>query len=282
MFEEKNKTGQQSDLGDQSASDTPEKRLDQVRDLIQSLYHNLDKLSHTLDKIQQEQKKELYKKMPGVEGVFDGFCLIADDGSKHEVPANYAAKSRLVYGDKLKIVEEEGKKVFKQIQKPERQEVKGILSKKEGKWYLLADQGTYKISDVAAEFNRVELNDEAVGLIPEKQTNVPFAALDKVMKKGEAIIAEKPPYNKDEKKVEKIREKEVINRQPKPVFTKPLAVVSKPSVDKSKFRKALPIKPKEERKEFTKPAELPVKKPLTPVSTPREYVAGILDDDDLR
>jgi len=281
MFEEKNKTAQPSDLGDQFALDTPEKRLDQVKTLIQSLYHNLDKLSHTLDKIQQEQKKELYKKMPGIEGVFDGFCLMADDGSKHEVPANYAAKSRLVYGDKLKIVEEEGKKVFKQIQKPERQEVKGVLSKKEGKWYLLADQGTYKISDIAAEFNRVELNDEAVGLIPENQTNVPFAALDRVIKKGEVLIAEKP-LPKMEKKIEKVREKEIINTQPKQIFTKPLSNVSRPSIDKSKFRKALPIKPKEERKEFRKPVEMPVKKPLPPITTPREYVAGILDDDDLR
>jgi hypothetical protein len=285
MFEEKNKTTQQSDYSDLSTLDTPEKRLDHVKTLIQSLYHNLDKLSHTVEKIQQEQKKELYKKMPGIEGVFDGVCLTADDGSKHEVPANYAAKSRLVYGDKLKIVEEDGKKVFKQIQKPERQEVKGVLSKKEGKWYLLADQGTYKISDVAAEFNRVELNDEAVGLIPEKQTNVPYAALDKVLKKGESAVVD-TAVHKDEKKVEKVvekaKEKPVVHQQLKTIFSKPVPVVSKPSENRTKFSKPLPMKPREERKEFKRPIGTTVNKPAAQPEAPKEYVAGILDDDDLR
>lgn len=275
MFEEKNNDSQKADQADLFTQDTPEKRLDQAKNLIQSIYHNLDKLSRTVDKIQQEEKKELYKKMPGIEGVFDGFYLIADDGSRHEVPPNYAAKSRLVFGDRLKIVEEDGKKVFKQIQKPERKEVKGVLSKKEGKWYLLTDLGTYKISDVAAEFNRVALNEEAVGLIPENQSNIPYAALDRVIKKEEPVIAEKP--TRPEVKVEPRKE------EPKKVF-KPVIVPAKQ--EKPKVAAPAPVKPKEEKKEVKKEIRKPfvrAEKKIEPApDKSKEFVAGILEDDDLR
>jgi hypothetical protein len=271
MSEEKNSDSRQTDTGDLFAQDSPEKRLDQVKSLIQSIYHNLDKLSRTVDRIQQEQKKELYKKMPGIEGVFDGFYLVADDSSKHEVPSNYAAKSRLVYGDRLKIVDEDGKKVFKQIQKPERKEVKGILSKKEGKWYLLTDVGTYKVSDVAAEFNRVGLNEEAVGLIPENQPNVPFAALDRVIKKEESVVVEKSHH------VEKMQVREEPKKEFKPVPARQV-----------KITKAipLPVKPREDKKEDRKEVKKPfvrTEKSTEPVlNQSKEFVAGILEDDDLR
>lgn len=265
MLEEKDKIKTHSDSLDSFSIDAPEKRLDQVKSLIQSTYHNLEKLSRVIDRIQQDQKKELYKKMPGIEGVFDGVHLISDDGVKHEVPANYAAKSRLVFGDRLKIVEEDGKKVFKQIQKPERKEVKGVLSKKEGKWYLLTDLGTYKISDTAAEFNRVELNEEAVGLIPENQLKAPFAALDRVIKKEIQVASVQQQVHHDEKVVGK----EKPTKNLKPVTIKVL-------------KKTVTEKPKEERREVKKPNETSVKKEEIKKEGPKEFVAGILEDDDLR
>ncbi|OGC49189.1 hypothetical protein A3A69_02500, partial [candidate division WWE3 bacterium RIFCSPLOWO2_01_FULL_37_15] len=106
----------------------------------------------------EEIKSETYKQLPGIEGVFDGTYLVTQDGQKYEVPANYAAKSRLVYGDLLKMVEEEGKTMFKQIEKAPRKRIEGILNKKEGSWYILTDSGSYKISDNAAEFSRAEIN----------------------------------------------------------------------------------------------------------------------------
>jgi hypothetical protein len=269
------------DATDIFAQDNPEKRLDQIKALVQSTYHNLDKISRIVEKIQQEEKKEMYKNMPGVEGVFDGVYLVSEDGAKHEVPANYAAKSRLVFGDKLKIVEEDGKKVFKQIQKPERQEVKGVLSKKEGKWYLLSDSGTYKISDTAAEFNKAELNDEAVALVPENQLNVPFAALDLIVKKVVSVPAaenavkaapkaEKPKENKETKP-----KKEIISAKPAPAVSK--EPIRKPFVKLPPF-----IRTKESMRENRK---LPInmKTQVKNIeSRPKEFVAGLLEEDDLR
>ncbi|GIW69708.1 MAG: hypothetical protein KatS3mg101_0455 [Patescibacteria group bacterium] len=70
------------------------------------------------------------------------------------------------------------KSFLKQIDKVPRKKLEGVLSKKEGKWYLLSDGGTYRISDVAAEFHKAELNDKAVAYIPENIPNASFAALD--------------------------------------------------------------------------------------------------------
>ena len=170
----------------------------------------------------EEIKSETYKQLPGIEGVFDGTYLVTQDGQKYEVPANYAAKSRLVYGDLLKMVEEEGKTMFKQIEKAPRKRIEGILNKKEGSWYILTDSGSYKISDNAAEFSRAEINDEAIVLIPEGVLEVPFAALDKIItqKAPLAIQPQKLNENKqvnDRVKVEERKDKprSVESRKPK-------------------------------------------------------------------
>jgi hypothetical protein len=176
------------ELNDQVSLNTIEERLAHVQKLIQATSQNLDKISSILRKIESDREKELYKSLPGVEGVFDGTFMVADDGTKHEVPANYAAKSRIVFGDRLKMVEEDGKQLFKQVEKVERKKVNGVLTKKEGKWYLLADSGSYKVSDIAAEFNRAELNDEAVGIIPADNASAPYAALDMVNKKDAPVL----------------------------------------------------------------------------------------------
>jgi hypothetical protein len=273
------------DVGDIFAQDNPEKRLDQIRALIESTYHNLDKISRMVEKLQQDQKKEMYKNMPGIEGIFDGLYLVSEDGTKHEVPANYAAKSRLVFGDKLKIVEEDGKKVFKQIQKPERKEVKGVLSKKEGKWYLLSDSGTYKISDTAAEFNKAELNEEAVALVPENQLNVPFAALDLIIRKGipAAEITEKPVFKVEKaKETKEKKESKEIKPKKEETFSKPAPVFIREVVQKSFIKKPPFIRSKESMKENRKPVVNVTNVEKTIASRPKEFVAGLLEDDDLR
>lgn len=123
-----------------------------------------------------------YRELDGVVGIFDGFQMISDDGTKHEVPANYAAKSKLVFGDKLKMITEDGKNIFKHITKVPRQKVEGMLSRREDKWYFVSDSGSYLVSSTAADFQRAAEGDEAVALMPEDLTNVTFATLDRVIK----------------------------------------------------------------------------------------------------
>jgi hypothetical protein len=212
---------------------------------LQKAQKMIDKIQRDLDYVKKmllDAQKPSFEDVPGVEGTFDGVYMTTESGEKFEVPANYAAKSRLLYGDNLKMVEDDGKKLFKQVSKRPRKKVEGVLSKKEGEWYILADSGSYKISNVAAEFNKAEINDKAIALVPEDNPKVPFAALDRMLK-----------AEKEEKPVEEVKpEKKVVKaeKEEKPVEvakkTAPAAKkAAKPKIEKPKVT---PAEPKEEDK----------------------------------
>src|SRR4030067_716861 len=82
--------------------------------------------------------------LPGIIGTFDGENMVTETGEKHPVPVNYASKSLLVVGDILKLVDEKGGKKFKQIEHVKRYRTKGVLTKKDGKFHVVAPEGSYK------------------------------------------------------------------------------------------------------------------------------------------
>lgn len=205
----------------------------------------------------EEAEKKAFEEIPGLVGTFDGEYMVTESGEKYPVPSNYAAKSMLLFGDKMKMIEEDGKPFFKNIEKSEPKEVRGILSKKEDIWYILTDIGSYRISDTAAAFNNAQQNIEATALIPSNNPKVPFAAL-KSVKGG--------PSNKGETRkpteVEKSRE-----------------VKAAPSVVKTKVapRKAKVVK--EDESVPTKKDDANEKKELP--KTEQSQTLN-LEDDDLR
>jgi len=143
-----------------------------------------------------------YTQVEGTVGKYDGKDLITEAGEKYEVPANYAAKSKLVYGDILKLIEEDGKKLFKQIERVRKERVEGILTKKDGAWFLLTDRGSYKVSESAAQFQSAQLNSQATAYLPAENMDAPFATLDMV--EGASVIEAKPAFKKEPEKKEKI------------------------------------------------------------------------------
>ncbi len=164
--------------------------LDKIKRLLEHAQENVAEAKELFRKLVE---KKSYKEIPGVEGIYDGFQMVDDNGVKHDVPANYAAKSRLVYGDKLKMVEEEGKQLFKQIEKMPRKSLTGVVSKKEGKWHVLTEVGSYLLSERAAEFNNLQLGDKVEVLVPEQNLTSPFATLDKVLTPKESDIVKLSP-----------------------------------------------------------------------------------------
>lgn len=158
-----------------------ETQLDKLYKIIETVYEDLDRVKEMISKLQLEARKEALKDIPGVEGIFDGKHLITDTNEKVEVPANYAAKSRIVYGDRLKSYEDEGKQVFKQLEKVSRKKIEAVVSKKEGKFYALTENGSYELSATAVEFNKVNVNDKIQIIIPEDNPHAPYAALDKII-----------------------------------------------------------------------------------------------------
>ncbi len=169
----------------QNHLDELKKKLAQVESLLISARKSLEKLEH-------EYLRPDYTQVEGMVGVYDGKYMVAQDGTKIEVPSNYAAKTKLVFGDTLKQIEEDGKKLFKQIERVEREKVEGIMTKKEGEWYLLTDRGSYKVLDTAADFQGAELNSQATAFVPKNKLDSPFATIDIIEGFGRKAEPEKP------------------------------------------------------------------------------------------
>lgn len=158
-----------------------ENRVKNIQNLVQNAERELRKAQSLLESLLKDSKND-FEDVPGTLGVYDGVHMVCADGKMFEVNPNYAAKSMLVVGDNLKMMEEDGKQIFKQISKVDRKKLTGILNKKEGSWYALTDSGSYKLLDAAVEFRRGQVNDEVEVLIPEGSLNVEFAALEKLAK----------------------------------------------------------------------------------------------------
>ena len=157
-------------------------KLNKLHDALSHIEHQIKKTMQFVDELRRDSEKRDYSDVPGTLGQFDGLHMVAQDGQKYEVPANYAAKSRLVFGDKLKMIQENGTNVFKLIDKVPREKIDGIVTRKDGKWYVLSPAGSYKISDTAAEFNKLSVNDEIQALVPQGNYTTPYAAFDKLNK----------------------------------------------------------------------------------------------------
>lgn len=218
-------------------------RVSNIDSLLRSAERDLKKASSLLHALKEELETS-YDDVPGTLGIFDGTHMTTPDGKKYEVNPNYVAKSLLVAGDNLKMVEDNGKQLFKQVSKIERKRLDGILNKKEGSWYALTDSGSYRLLDTAVEYRRGEVNDELVVLVPADNLNVEWAALEK-MKKEDLVKKESV-----EAKVE-AKPSAPVSAAAKSTPAKP--VVAKPAAKKEPK--------KEEKKEDKRPVIRPVIRP---------------------
>lgn len=119
--------------------------------------------------------------LPGIIGKFDGEKMVAADDKTYPVPTNYAGKSKLVYGDTLKMLENnEGARLFKQIEKVARKKVEGKLVKKDEQWWVTAQEGEYKVLNSNVSFLGGQEGDETSVLIPENDLGAPWAAIEAI------------------------------------------------------------------------------------------------------
>ncbi len=217
-------------------SDVFNKRVESIEKLLEENYRNLDKIKELISTLGKDLKRDVYRNIEGVVGTFDGLHLVDTNGNKYEVPANYAAKSRLVYGDTIKMIDDNGSTVFKQIQKVERKKSEGVLSKKEGKWVVLTDTGSYRVSDVAVEHNQAQMNDEVIVYIPTANLNAPYAALDRLVKERQPQAQPQPKIQTQPKPAAKPVNNTPV--APRPAAPKPMP---KPEPKVEKVEKKEPI-----------------------------------------
>ncbi|MDQ7009517.1 MAG: hypothetical protein Q9M94_04475 [Candidatus Gracilibacteria bacterium] len=116
-----------------------------------------------------------------IEGVFTGEDMYGVDGEKYPIPANYASKSKMVQGDKLKLtIAGNGKMLYKQISPIEREITTGLLTEDKGKYQAVAQGKTYDLLTAAVTHCSANIGDNLSLIIP-KGKDATFAAIDSVI-----------------------------------------------------------------------------------------------------
>lgn len=170
-----------------------DKRLKQIQKLLDVAEGNLHSARNLLLDILGEKKtgkvdhtesaKDLSILDDGkiIEGIFDGEQMMAPDGKKYPVPANYASKSKLIEGDVLKLtIADDGSLMYKQIKPAERKNLIGTLAYDNGDYSILAEGKNYKVLFASVTYYKGKPGDKASITVPsEKDSN--WAALESII-----------------------------------------------------------------------------------------------------
>jgi hypothetical protein len=116
-----------------------------------------------------------------VEGVFDGQKMIGPEDKTFPVPPNYASKSKLIEGDRLKLtIKSNGTFLYKQISPADRKFVKGTLLKEDGHFIVNAKNKNYRVILASVTYYKGQAGDEVTLIIPkDKESN--WAAIEAII-----------------------------------------------------------------------------------------------------
>ncbi len=134
--------------------------------------------------------------VPGLVGKYNGMFMVTAAGKKYPVPDNYAAKTKLVYGDKLKMVEGPEGRRFKYISRVPFVEVGAVLAMKDGQFVAVSPEGSYKLLQSAVRYYQGGEGDKVRILLPRDEKHAPFAAVAE-------IVGKEPEGKKVEREAEK-------------------------------------------------------------------------------
>ena len=166
-------------------TDVPEKQIKRLRALLSEAETNVAAAKELLISVVGEDS-ELVEKVKDkalgkvIEGVFDGQNMVGSDGKTYPVPANYASKSKLVQGDILKLtIAEDGSFLYKQVGSVPRKQVVGVLSQKDGHYYVDVEKKQYRVLLASVTYFKAKPGDQVSVNIPADETvNAEWAALE--------------------------------------------------------------------------------------------------------
>lgn len=181
-----------------------ENELERLRHLAQNAHTAMQALSEHINSLQGEQDDEDFfsKSSHGVvspnntqsveetkgsrvvEGLFDGMNMLGMDGKQYTIAANYASKSKLVEGDRMKlIIAADGTFIYKQIGPIERERKVGVVEQDTtGDFVVKTEDRTYHVLSASVSYYQGQAGDEAVVLVPVHKISR-WAALENVIKK---------------------------------------------------------------------------------------------------
>ncbi len=162
---------------DSSKAELVRYTLYKIKDQVDILLHLLDDAAAFVSKPNQSREVPISKptETPDknariLEGSFNGEKMVSDDGEIFDVPANYASKSKIVEGDRMKLtIPLVGSFIYKQIAPIERRRVRGelISGGTGGQWQVSTPERNYKVLTASITFHKGRIGDEVVLLVPE-------------------------------------------------------------------------------------------------------------------
>ncbi len=103
-----------------------------------------------------------------VEGTFDGQNMIGPNEKIFPVAPNYASKSKLIEGDRLKLtIMPNGSFLYKQIAPMEREFIKGTLNQEDGHYKVMTDDHTYRVLLASVTYYKGQVGDEVTIVVPQ-------------------------------------------------------------------------------------------------------------------
>lgn len=147
----------------------PKTKLKELKTEIERLENALVKVKQSLGEVLTPEMSKEAKGEQIVEGVFDGEFMVKGK-KKFPVPPNYASKSKLVEGDKLKLkIEEDGTFTYKQIEPVERKNLIGTLEQDEEGYKVKVKDETYKVITASITYFGAKTGDKISIVVPEKK-----------------------------------------------------------------------------------------------------------------
>lgn len=98
-----------------------------------------------------------------IESIYDGNFITGPDGRKYPVPLNYSSKTKLIWGDVLKLkIMSDGALIYKLIGQAPRKHVRATISRDDDTKYIAitADGHKYIINQAAITFYKAQIGDE--------------------------------------------------------------------------------------------------------------------------
>ncbi len=116
-----------------------------------------------------------------VEGIFTGDGMLGSDGNTYPVPHNYASKSQIVQGSKLKAtIKPDGRIIYKIIEEIEYETTVGLLAKTQDRYQVVTDTKSYNVLLAAVTFIRGEVGDSVSVKIPKGKDATYAAVISKL------------------------------------------------------------------------------------------------------
>lgn len=118
-----------------------------------------------------------------IEGIFDGRQVMDAEGKRYQVAENYASKSKLVQGDRMKlIINPDGSYIYKQIGPVERKHIVGTLVLEDDQYKVVAEGRSYNVLTASVTYYRLQEGDQVTITVPtEGEAN--WAAVESAVMK---------------------------------------------------------------------------------------------------